>query len=194
MRKLVLQEFISLDGLVAGPNGSVDFIPAAMQGDRHFGKDQVALMDATDTLVLGRATYEMFSGYWPHVTEGEEQAFADKFNALRKIVFSKTLKRAPWGKWGDARIVRDNIVDEVARLKRQPGKNVLVSGSVSIARSLIDHGLIDEYRLVVCPVVLGKGLPLFRDGMQSISMNLVDVHALDRGAVSAIYARGSSVG
>jgi len=188
MRKVVLQEFVSVDRLAAGPNDSVDFIPASTQGDASFGREQVALMDRIDTLLLGRVTYSMFAGFWPNVTEGPEKEFADKFNGVPKVVFSKTLKRAPWGKWKEGRIVKDGPVEEVARLKQQPGKDMLVSGSITIAQALIDAGLIDEYRLVLCPVVLGSGRPLFRDNARLIPMKLVSAKTLDRGAVSSIYS------
>jgi dihydrofolate reductase len=189
MRGIVVQEFITLDGLVAGPNNSVDFIPQSMQGDRKFGREQLALMETTDTLLLGRATYDMFAGYWPNASkEGDEQEFADKFNALQKVVFSKTLERAPWGEWGEARIARSTPVDEAKRLKQQSGKDILVSGSISIAQTLIDQHLIDEYRLVFCPMVLGSGRRLFRDEGEPMKMNLVRANGLDRGGVSLIYS------
>ena len=186
MRNVVLQEFVSLDGLAAGPNDSVDFIPASTQGDRAFGDEQVALMNSTDTLLLGRITYTMFAGFWPNVTQGEEKEFADKFNGLAKVVFSKTLVRAPWGSWSEGRIVSGSATDEVAKLKSQAGKDMLVSGSISLAQSLMDRDLIDEYRLVVCPVVLGQGRRLFRGG---VPLKRVSAKPLDRGAVSLIYRR-----
>lgn len=188
VRKLVLQEFVSIDGLVSGPNSDVGFIPASTQGDLGFGLQQVALMDTTDTLLLGRVTYEMFAGFWPNVTEGEEKEFADKFNAVSKVVFSKTLARAPWGRWNEGRIVKGSAVDEVAQLKQRSGKNLLISGSISLAQSLIDEGLVDEYRLVMCPVVLGTGRRLFRDNARSIPMQLLSAKGLDRGGVSLIYS------
>jgi len=190
MRKLVLQEFISLDGLAAGPNDSVDFIPASTQGDATFGRDQLALIDTIDTLLLGRVTYTMFSGFFPNVNEGEEKEFADKFNAVPKVVFSKTLDRAPWGNWNEGRIVRGNAVEEVAKLKQDSGKDMLLSGSISLARSFIEQGLVDEYRLVLCPVVLGSGRPLFHANGTSIPMKLLNGKTLDRGAVSLIYGQG----
>ena len=194
MKRVVLQEFVTLDGFAAGPNNNVDFIPASMGGDTSFGEEQVALMEKTDTLLLGRITYGMFAGYWPNVTQGAEQPFADKWNGLSKVVFSKTLDRAPWGKWSEGRIVRGNAVDEVTRLKKESGKDMLISGSISLAQSLIDKGLVDEYRLVVCPVVLGKGRPLFRDNGGPIQMELVNAKAKDRGAVSLVYRyRGAAV-
>ena len=97
MRKLILQEFVSLDGLAAGPSDSVAFVPTSTQGDQSFGREQLALMDAIDALLLGGVTYRMFAGFWPNVTEGEEKPFADKLNATPKVVFSKTLERASWG-------------------------------------------------------------------------------------------------
>lgn len=193
-RKVVLQEFISLDGLVAGLNGSVDFIPAATRGDRSFGAEQVALMDTTDTLLLGRVTYGMFVGYWPNVTAGKEKEFADKFNTLNRVVFSRTLERAPWGRWNDGTIVRGGVINAVAQLKREPGKNMLISGSISLAQLLIAHGLVDEYRLVVCPMVLGAGRRLFRDGIDPITLRLVQARPLDRGAVSLVYGQEKTVG
>jgi hypothetical protein len=91
MRKVILQEFVALDNLAAGPNNSVDFVPASTQGDQSFGREQMKFMDTIDTILLGRVTYRMFADYWPKVTMGEEKPFADKLNAIPKIVFSKTL-------------------------------------------------------------------------------------------------------
>ena len=191
MRKVILQEFVSLAGLAAGPNDSVDFIPAATQGDSSFGDEQLALMERIDMLLLGRITYSMFAGYWPNVTGGPEKEFADKFNGVPKVVFSKTLERAPWGNWDEARIARGNPMDEVRALTQQAGKDILVSGSITLAQALIDNGLVDEFRLVICPVVLGDGRPLFRDKVAPILMKLASAKALDRGAVSSIYRPNS---
>lgn len=116
-------------------------------------------MDTVDTLLLGRVTYEMFAGYWPNVTEGAEaeKEFADKFNSPSKVILSKSLERARWGKWKEGRIVKRGAVEEVASLKQQPGKDILISGSISLAQALMEADAIDEYRLVLCPVVLGSG-------------------------------------
>lgn len=189
MRKLILQEFVSLDGMVAGPTGSVDFIPGSTQGDLGFGREQLRLMDAVDTLLLGRVTYDMFRGFWPNVSEGPEQEFADKFNALARVIFSKTLERAPWGKWRDGRIVRRDPADEIASLQQQPGKDLLLSGSISVAQALIQADAVDEYRLVLCPVVMPGGRPLFHQREREQSLKLVKATALDRGAVSLVYSR-----
>src|SRR5215510_10297928 len=188
MRRVILQEFVSLDGLAAGPHESVDFIPASTQGDQTFGREQLELMDTVDTLLLGRVTYGMFAGFWPKVTEGPEKEFADKFNGVPKVVFSKTIDRAPWGEWKEGRIARGSAEDEVTKLRQQSGKNMLLSGSISVAQALMAKGLIDEYRLVLCPIVLGSGHPLFHDGAAgSTPMKLRSAKRLDRGAVSLIY-------
>ncbi len=187
MRKVILQEFVTLDGFAAGPNDSVDFVPASMQGDQAFGQEQLRLMDAIDTILLGRVTYELFAGHWPKITEGPEKPFADKLNALPKIVFSKTLDQAPWGTWEPARIVRNSAAQEVATLRQQPGKDMVLWGSISLAQSLMKDQLIDEYRLVLCPVVLGSGRPLFRDNAGPHDMKLSEATTFDRDAVLLKY-------
>ena len=186
MRKVVVQEFVTLNGLAAGPDGNLDFVPASTQGDEVFGRDQLAFIDTIDTIVLGSVTYRMLASYWPHVTAGAEKRFADKLNATPKVVFSRTLDRAPWGTWEAARIVSGVPADEVANLKRQTGRDIAIWGSLSLVQSLIKAGLVDEYRLVVCPVVLEGGRPLFEES-PSIMMTLINVNPLDRGAVALRY-------
>jgi len=192
MRKVILQEFVSLDGRAAGANDSVDFIPAATKGDLTFGQGQMALLDTIDTILLGRVTYKMFASYFPLVTEGDDKAFADKLNAIPKIVFSQTLTQAPWGTWDDATIVRRSPTQEVTALKQQSGKDIVVWGSISVAQSLISAGLIDEYRLVVCPVVLGSGRALFRDKADALDMTLLETKTHDRGSVLLKYEKGAA--
>jgi dihydrofolate reductase len=187
MRNVILQEFVTLNGLAAGPNNSVDFVPASTSGDQSFGREQLAFFETIDTIVLGRVTYQMFAGYWPKVADGDEKPFADKMNSTPKIVFSRTLDRAPWGTWGEATILRSNPAAEVSKLKQQTGKNIVIWGSLSLAQLLIGHGLIDEYRLVVCPLVLGSGRRLFSDDVAAIEMTLLNAKPMDRGAVSLTY-------
>ncbi len=187
MRKVILQEFITLDGLAAGPNDSVDYVPASTQGDESFGKEQMKLMNSVDAILLGRVTYQMFAGHWPNITEGKEKPFADKLNSIPKIVFSNTLESAPWGDWKEAKIIKATAVTEVAKLKRRSGKNMVIWGSISLAQSLIQEELIDEYRLVMCPVVLGSGRPLFFDKVDSFGLKLVEAKTFDLGAVQLKY-------
>jgi dihydrofolate reductase len=187
MKSVILQEFVSVDGLAAGANDSVDYIPASMQGDQRFGQRQMKFLDSIDTILLGRVTYEMFAGYWPNVTTGDDEPFADKLNAIPKVVVSKTLKSAPWGKWGDAKIVKSNATTEVAKLREGSGKGIVLWGSLSLAQTLMKNGLIDEYQLIVCPVVLGNGRPLFPAKTPSFGLKLVESQSFDRGAVLLTY-------
>ena len=186
MRKVILQEFVSLDGYDAGPNGDVAFIPGSTRGDPRWGSEQMALFDTVDTMLLGRVTYQLFSQIWPTRTEGEEKAFADKFNGVPKVVFSRTLKSAPWGKWPEARVVSANPSDEIPQLKRKSGKTILISGSLSIGQELSEANLVDEYHIIVCPVVVGGGRPLF-PAKTAKQLELIDAHPLTRGAVSMLY-------
>jgi len=191
MRKVILQEFLSIDGLASGPNGSVDFVPASNSGDKGFGERQIAFMDSIDAILLGRVTYEMFAGYWPNATSGDDKPFADKINATPKVVFSNTLKRAPWGTFNEARIVKGNASDEVAKLRQASGKGMVIWGSLSLARSLMSDGLIDQYELIVCPVVLGEGKRLFPETNASLDITLLNSKSFERGSVLLTYAAGN---
>ena len=184
MKPVILQEFVSVDGFAAAADGNVDFIPASNQGDQPFGQHQIKFMDSIDTILLGRVTYEMFAGYWPNVTSGDDKPFADKINATPKLVFSKTLKSASWGKWDNATVVKGSAPREVAKLRAGAGKGMVIWGSISLAQSLMNDGLIDEYQLFVCPVTLGGGRHLFPGKGE---MKLVRTKAFDRGTVLLAY-------
>ena len=184
MKNVILQEFVSVDGFAAAADGNVDFIPASMQGDQPFGQHQVKFMDSVDAILLGRVTYEMFAGYWPNVTSGDDKPFADKINAMSKLVFSKTLKSASWGKWDNATVVKGSASKEVAKLREGSGKGMVIWGSISLAQSLMQDGLVDEYQLFVCPVTLGEGRPLFPGKAE---MKLVRTQTFARGAVLLAY-------
>jgi dihydrofolate reductase len=187
---VILQEFVSLDGMVAGPNKSVDFIPRATAGDPSFEKRQMSFMDSIDAILLGKVTYEMFAGYWPNLTSGEDKPFADKLNAIPKIVFSRTLDRAPWGKFHPARIVKNDAAEEVAKLRRASGKSMVIWGSISLAQSLLRAGHIDEIEIVFCPVTLGSGRTLF-DTVDPLQMKLVQTKSFDSGTVLLAYRTAS---
>ena len=143
-------------------------------------------IDTIDTIVLGRATYELFAGYWPTAT-GDDKPFADKLNAIPKLVFSKTLARAPWGSWEEAAISRDDPRDEIPRLKAQEGKDLVVWGSLTLVQSLAEASLVDEYQLWLLPVVLGGGRPLFAEGVESVSMTLLEAKTSINGATLLRY-------
>ena len=186
MRQVILQEFVSIDGLAAGPKGSVDFIPVATQNDASLDRHQLQLTDSVDLILLGRVTYEMFAGYWPNQTKDDDPA-ADVLNKTPKLVFSRTIRRAPWGKYAEARVERRDAAETVAKLKKAQGKDMILWGSLSVARSLAKAGLIDRYELIVCPVVLGDGTPLFGHEASGRELKLKEATAFDRGGVALAY-------
>ena len=186
MGRLIVQEFVTLDGLAAGPDGSVDFVPAALEGDAAVVDNQMRFIDTIGTIVLGRTTYELFAGYWPNVT-GDDKPFGDKLNAIPKVVFSRTLDHAPWGSWDEAAISRDDPREQIPRLREREAKDLVVWGSLTLVRSLAEAGLVDEYQLWLLPVVLGRGTPLFGDAARPATLQLREAKASDRGAVLLRY-------
>ena len=142
-------------------------------------------IDTVDTIVLGRVTYEMFAGYWPTAT-GDDKPFADKINAMAKLVFSRTLGRAPWGSFDDALISANEPAPEIWRLKEEDGKDLVVWGSLSIAQSLADAGVVDEYQLWVLPIVLAGGAPIF-SREKPRALKLREANTTQKGAVLLSY-------
>jgi dihydrofolate reductase len=193
MRKLVVQQFVTLDGYAAGPAGELDFVTetgaAADPTSGPFVEDQLAFIESLDTILLGAVTYRMFVGYWP-VQTTETQAIADALNATPKVVFSSTLESAPWGGWDPARLVSGSAPEEVRRLKAEPGKDMVVWGSLAVSHSLMREGLVDEYRLQVCPVVLGRGKRLFEDGLATQWLTHLETKTYD-DMVAVRYASRS---
>jgi dihydrofolate reductase len=155
MRRLILEEWLSLDGFAVDQHGKLDFFPA-IEASKFADRDQLTFLDTVDTILLGRKTYELFVDYWPTATTDAE-IIADRLNKLPKLVFSNTLQAAPWGKFEPAAIERGDAVEVVRRLKAGPGGNIVMWGSLSLARVLMDADLIDEYHIQVCPVVVGGG-------------------------------------
>jgi dihydrofolate reductase len=185
MRKLVVQEFVTLDGFAAGPSGELDFIEASTDVDSTAGDfvdDQLAFISGLDTILLGANTYRMFAQYWPEQTTDTE-AIADALNRTPKLVFSRTLEHAPWGRWDEPTIVRGDASEEVGRLKEADGKDLVLWGSLSLAQSLIRDGLVDEYHLWLCPVAVGAGRRLFPENASA--MTWLDMKAYDGGVVAA---------
>jgi dihydrofolate reductase len=158
MRKLIFQEFISLDGYAADKNNETRFFEDAVYSESD--EDLLTEMERFDTILLGAKTYKMFVDFWPHATN-EEQIVADKLNSIPKIVFSKTLDKAPWGKWQPARIIATDAITAISELKAAPGKDMVLWGSISLAQQLMPHKLIDEYHIRIVPVILGDGRLLF---------------------------------
>jgi dihydrofolate reductase len=186
MRKLVVSEFISLDGVIEDPGGGEDYerggwafmTERGPEGDR-FKLDELL---AADALLLGRVTYEGFAAAWPRMTG--EDGFAERMNGIAKYVVSSTLERA---EWNNSSVLSGDLAAEVAELKRQPGSDILVAGSARLVSALIEHDLIDEYRLMVYPLLLGDGKRLFADGSQAAPLRLREATTADSGVMMLVY-------
>jgi dihydrofolate reductase len=178
MRKLILRMAISLDGFVAGPNGEADWI--FKNPDEEAVKFGVAQIRDVGVHAMGSTTYRAMSTHWPTSTE----AWAAPMNEIPKVVFSRTLKEAPWG---PVRILDGKLADEVSKLKAEPGKDILAHGGASFAQSLARLGLVDEYWLLVQPIALGAGLPMFKDLGKPVELKLVDVKTFPSGRIHETY-------
>jgi dihydrofolate reductase len=170
---------VTLDGFFEGPNKwDLDWHDYVWGEElERFSLEQAA---NADTLLFGRVTYEGMAAYWTTAT-GE---IADFMNSVSKVVFSRTLETADWN---NTRLVRGPAEEEVARLKQQSGKDMLIFGSAALCSTLTRHGLIDEYRLGVTPVVLGAGTPLFKPGPDRLRLKLVSARPLRSGCVILSY-------
>lgn len=178
MRKLYVGLFVSLDGVVEAPN---EFVFPYF--DEHVGAEVGAGMATTDTVLLGRVLYEQWSAYWPGKTTADDP-YAGFINPVRKIVLSTTLTEATWA---NTELVHGDLTGLVARLKAEEGGTIAVNGSITLARSLIDAGLVDELRLLVFPVIVGKGRRLL-DGLAHTPLRLVESKQLPTGVLSLTYA------
>ena len=185
MRKLVLLMHISLDGFTAGPGGELDWITV----DEEVWKEVIEQQSMADAALFGRVNYQGFESYWPTVptdpnASSNEVEHARWLEQTPKYVFSTTLEQVTWR---NTRIVKGNIAEEIADLKQQSGKGLLFFGGASLAQILVREGLIDEYRLLVNPVVLGKGSRLFQDIPERIPLKLVASKAFRGGVVRLHY-------
>lgn len=187
MRKLILEEWVSLDGYVADRNGGLDFFThLTPEQNTYSDADQLRFMETVDTILLGRKTYELFADFWPTATTDKE-AIADKLNETKKIVFSNILKKAPWGEWPEAEIMDGDVIEAVKKLKGMPGKNMVLWGSISVAQALMRVNLIDEYRIQLCPVFTAGGRPLFTDQRPPCELTLAEVRQYNTGTVFLNY-------
>lgn len=175
MRKLILQMQLSLDGFACGPNGELQWIFPGF--DAECTAWEVDRLWEAGAHLMGSVTYGDMAAHWPTSTE----PYAPPMNEIPKVVFSKSLRETSWG---DTRIAPGELAVEIDSLKRQPGKDLLAHGGVRFARSLIDSGLVDEYRLMVHPVVLGKGLSPFSTLPAPARLKLVDAITFQTGVIA----------
>jgi dihydrofolate reductase len=180
MRKIVVTEFISLDGVIEAPH---EWHFAFWSDDMtKFKNDELA---ATDALLLGRVTYEAFASVWPgrEPAKPEDDPFTHRFNALPKYVVSNTLRQA---EWKNSHIIKGDVGPTLTRLKQQPGRDIVVHGSARLSQWLFDNDLVDEYRLLVHPIALGKEQRLFSDATRRI-LTLAESRPLGKGVVALRY-------
>jgi dihydrofolate reductase len=191
MRKVIASTFVTLDGLMVGPNEEMDWVLDNLDGEME--NDVADQLKSVDAILLGRVTYQIMANYWPTATAGtsvprsqgvEDPIITDRMNNLPKIVFSKTLQKV---EWNNSRLVKENIADEVSKIKQQPGKDMVILGSASIVQTFTNIGLIDEYRLLLHPVALGSGKPLSKDINDRLNLKLMKTKTYKNGVVSFDY-------
>jgi dihydrofolate reductase len=183
MRKIIYLVHASLDGRIDGPNGEFDWPVMGTELPAY----SIGLNDRVDTFLYGRVVWEMMSGFWPHAesmsNDAHDLEFAPIWRRTPKIVFSKTLEMAAW----NTRVISEDIAEQVTGLKRRPGKDLLLTGGSGLAATLTRLGLIDEYHIVVHPVVLGGGRPLFPKPEDRMAMRLVESRTFNSQTVLLRY-------
>jgi dihydrofolate reductase len=174
MCKVVAAEYLTLDGVMENPAWTAPYF------NEEVGDFQHELLFASDALLLGRVTYEGFAAAWPGMAD--EQGFADRMNSMPKYVASRTLETTDW----NAEIIQGDVAEAVAKLKQEPGQNLLIYGSAQLVEYLRQHSLIDQYRLMVHPLVLGSGKRLFTTDANT-DMKLVSSHTTSTGVLILTY-------
>ena len=186
MRKLVLSMGVSLDGLVARPGRHGGGGWGLPPEDPRLKELKLEWLRNTSLHLMGRVTYEEMAEFWP----ASDDPYAAPMNNIPKVVFSKTLERADWP---ESEIARGDLASEISELKRKGDKDMLAWGGAKFAQSLSRLGLVDEYRLVLQPIALGVGFPLFKDLSAPLRLQLVDAQTFDSGAALHIYRRTPAV-
>lgn len=185
-KKVVVSEFMSIDGVIEDPGGAEKFKHGGWSfkfRDDQVPKYKLDEVLSSDALLLGRTTYEGFARAWPSVKD--DVGFADKMNNMPKYVVSTTLTKL---EWNNSRLIKANVADEVKKLKQQPGRDILVYGSGKLVNTLLQHDLVDELRLMVHPVVLGSGKRLFDDTAETMKvLRLAESRKFPSGIVLLSY-------
>jgi dihydrofolate reductase len=175
MRKIVVTEFLSLDGVMEEPGWTVPY------WNDEIAKFKYDELFASDAQLLGHVTYKGFAAAWPSRTD--EQGFAERMNSLPKYVVSTTLETV---EWNNSHLIKQNVAAEISKLKEMPGQNILVAGSAALVRTLIEYDLVDEYHLLVYPIVVGRGKHLFIEETK-LTLKLVSTKVFTSGVVALIY-------
>ncbi len=184
MRSLYMFNMVTLDGYFEGAGHDLSWHLV----DEEFQEFAIDQLRDTGLLVFGRLTFQLMAGFWP--TEAaikNDPIVAGQMNSLPKVVFSRTMERA---EWNNTRLIRDNAESEIAKLKQQPGRDIGLLGSFNLAKSLIDHDLIDEFRLLLNPVVIGDGVSSFKGIDRKIRLRLLRSKTFRSGNVLLVYGKG----
>jgi dihydrofolate reductase len=175
---------MTLDGFFEGPDHDINWHNV----DKEFDEFSIAQLETAGMLLFGRVTYELMAGYWPSEAGlKDDPVVANWMNSLPKVVFSRTLEKADWN---NTRLVKTDIAGEIAKLKQQPGKDLFLFGSADLATTLIKLGLIDEYRILLNPIVLGKGSPLFKGVEKPFKLSLIKTRTFQNGNIMLYYQPG----
>ena len=185
MRKLVVSEFMTLDGVIEDPGGA-EKSPFGGWSMQFFsdeaGKFKFDELFAADAILLGRVTYQGFAAAWP--SRSDDAGFADRMNSLPKYVASRTLTAVDWK---NSNLIKDDVAAHVRKLKAEPGQDILIAGSGQLVDSLTRDGVIDEYRLMIHPIIVGGGKRLFSEGLERTALVLASVKQLPAGVVILTY-------
>jgi dihydrofolate reductase len=180
MGRLVVSEWVSLDGVFDADSMEQWFLP-------YHSEDRAAYIQegilASDAMLLGRKTYDMLAPYWS-ARKNNEDGIADKLNSVAKYVVSSTRNKA---EWNNSTIIKDNVVEEASKLKQQSGQDILITGSATLVRSLMEADLIDEYRFLVHPIIVGRGKRFFNDGMPMKRLTPVKSKTFSHGVILLCY-------
>jgi len=182
MRKLVVSESMTLDGVFDAYTMGQWVTPFDSEERNKFIQDTIL---AADAFLFGRTTYEMYTQYWSGM-KNNEYGIADRLNSAHKYVVSANIAKADWN---NSTIIKANVAEEVARLKQKAGEHILIIGSAILVQSLMQSDLIDEYKFLVHPAIIGSGKRFFRDGMVTSKLKLAESKALSSGVVALSYTR-----
>lgn len=182
MRKIVVFNLVSIDGYFAGQDGDISWHNV----DEEFNEYAIEKVTAGNTLLFGRVTYELMASFWPTPQAiKNDPIVAERMNNLPKIVFSRTLNKA---EWNNTRLVKADMLSEIRKMKQEPGRDMAILGSGSIVSQLASHGLIDEFQIMVNPVVLGKGKTMFQGIQDKLTLKLKKSRTFGNGNVLLYYA------
>ena len=181
MRKVLFFMLTSLDGYFEGPNRDISWHNA----DNEFNEFAIKQTGEFGALLFGRVTYELMAGYWPtEAAKRDDPIVAGLMNSLPKIVFSKTLEKVDWE---NTRLVKENFVEVISKLKQEAGKDIAIFGSSDLTVTLMEHDLVDEYRIMVNPVLLGDGKPVFKGIKKKLNLKLIETKVFKSGNVLLCY-------